>query len=39
MIFKMRSRMTDVKMNFRNKNETLECDLCKNEDESQRHIL
>ena len=39
MIFKMRSRMADVKTIFRNKNETLDCDLCKNENESQRHIL
>ena len=39
MIFKMRSRMADVKTNFRNKNETLECDLCNNENESQRHVL
>ena len=38
-IFKMRSRMTDVKVNFRNKNETLECDVCKDEEETQKHVL
>ena len=27
-IFKLRSRMTDVKLNFRGMRETLECDIC-----------
>ena len=39
MIFKLRSRMADVKVNFRNKYEVLECDICKDEEETQKHIL
>ena len=38
-IFKLRSRVEDVKINFRGKYEELECELCKEEDESQEHIL
>ena len=38
-IFKMRSRVSDVKTNFRNKYDSLLCDLCYEEDESQEHIL
>ena len=37
-IFKLRSRMTDVKLNFRSKYENLECRACFREDESQKHI-
>jgi hypothetical protein len=33
MIFKLRSRMADVKVNFRNKYEVLECDICKAEEQ------
>ena len=32
-------KQDDVKINVRNKNETLQCDLCKNEIGSQRHML
>ena len=35
----MRSRVTDVKINYRGKYENLECDLCNEEEESQEHIL
>ena len=38
-IFKMRSRVSDVKTNFRNKYDSLLCDLCYEEDESQEHLL
>ena len=38
-IFKMRSRVTEVKINYRGKYETLECDLCSEEEETQEHIL
>ena len=39
MIFKLRSRVTDVKINQRGKYEEYECALCKKEDESQKHIM
>ena len=38
-IFKLRSRVTDVKINSRGKYETLECEVCKEEEESQNHIM
>ena len=38
-IFKMRSRMEEVKINFRGKYENLECEVCKEVEESQKHIL
>ena len=38
-IFKMRSRMTEVKKNYRGKYDNIECDLCNEEEESQEHIL
>ena len=38
MIFKLRSRMADVKLNFRNKYEGLQCDICKDEEETQNTI-
>ena len=38
-IFKLRSRVTDVKINYRGKYENLECDLCNEEEELQEHIL
>ena len=37
-IFKMRSRMADVKLNFRGKYENLECRACYQEEESQKHL-
>ena len=38
-IFRIRSRMTDVKVNFKGKCENLACQICKQENESQHHIL
>ena len=37
-IFKIRSRGTDVKLNYRGKYENLECRVCKKEEESQKHL-
>ena len=37
-IFKMRSRITDVKLNFRRKYENLDCRACNQEEESQIHL-
>ena len=36
-IFELRSRMADVKLNFRGKFENFECRVCKNNEESQKH--
>ena len=38
-IFKLRSRVTDVKMNYKRKYENLTCKACKEEEETQEHIL
>ena len=38
-LFKLRSRMADVKVNFRKKYEVLERDVCKTEEGTQKHIL
>ena len=38
-IFKLRSRVADVKSNFKGKFDTLECDGCKMDEETQQHIL
>ena len=39
-IFKMRSRMSDVKNNFRGKYENFECNICNTKEyETQQHIL
>ena len=39
-IFKLRSRMTDVKANFRGRYENVECQLCdEKEEETQQHIF
>ena len=39
-IFKLRSRVSNVKNNYKGKYETLECEICdNNEEESQKHIL
>ena len=37
-IFKLRSKVTDVKGNFRGKYDSIECNFC-NEEESQIHIM
>ena len=37
-IFKIRSRVTDVKGNFKGKYDSIECNFC-NEEESQNHIM
>ena len=37
-IFKLRCRVTEVKANFKNKYENVECDQCK-EEESQKHVI
>ena len=39
MIFKMRCRVTNVKMNMKGKFENLECSVCNSENESQIHIM
>ena len=38
-IFRLRTRMTKVKDNFKGKYEKLECEICKEEKETQLHIL
>ena len=38
-IFKLRSRATEVKINFKKKFENLLCEACKIEEETQQHIL
>ena len=38
MIFNLRSRMTEVKINYRGSYETSECGACKENEESQLHI-
>ena len=38
-IFKLRSRVTEVKMNYKRKYEDLTCKACKKEEETQEHIL
>ena len=35
----MRSRVSDVKSNFKGENENFTCNLCENEDETQMHII
>ena len=37
-IFKMRSKVTDVKGNFKGKYDSIECNFC-NEDELQKHFM
>ena len=39
LIFELRSRVTEVKMNFKTKYEDLNCKTCKIEEETQKHIL
>ena len=38
-IFKIRSRVTQAKVNFKNKYETYECEACEIAEETQEHIL
>ena len=38
-IFRMRGRVTELKTNFKGKYESFECDACKIEDETQKHII
>ena len=38
MIFNLRSRMTEVKINYRGRYENFECEACKINEESQMHI-
>ena len=39
LIFKLRSRTTETKTNFKGKYDYFECDVCGQEDETQEHIL
>ena len=39
LIFKLRSRITEIKTNFKGKYDYFECDVCGQEEESQEHIL
>ena len=39
LIFKLRTQMTNVKMNFRGMFENFQCEICCEEDESQQHIM
>ena len=39
LIFKLRCRMTQIKVNLKGKNDTLECDACGKEEETQQDIL
>ena len=39
LIFKLRSKMTDLKMNYKGIYDSYECEACGLEDESQDHIL
>ena len=38
-IIQAKSRMLDVKLNYKNKHTNLDCRLCNKEQESQKHIL
>ena len=38
-LFYLRTRMVDVKTNYRGSNSTLQCPLCKNEQDTQEHLL
>ena len=35
-MFKLRTRVTDVKCNYKGKYESFECEICKKDDESQK---
>ena len=38
-IFKLRSRVSDMKINFRGKYENFECEIYSEEDDTQKHII
>ena len=38
-IFKLRTKVTDVKCNYKGKYESFECEICTKDEESQIHIL
>ena len=38
-IFRMRSRVADVKTNFKAKYASFECEVCKKEEETQKHVI
>ena len=38
-IFKLKTRMADVRINFKGKHDQLEFDVCKSVDESQEYIM
>ena len=38
-IFRLRTRTSDVKANFKGKYENLECYACKNDEETQKHVI
>ena len=38
-IFKLRTRVTDVKCNYKGKYESFECEICTKDEETQKHIL
>ena len=38
-IFKLRTRTSDVKINFKGKYETFECDACNIQEETQKHVI
>ena len=39
LIFRLRCRTTDVKMNIKSQHETYECRACGNEEETQKHVI
>ena len=39
LIFKMRSEVTHIKMNYKGMYENFQCEVCNEEDETQEHIL
>ena len=39
LIFRIRSKMSNVKCNFKGKYEDLKCRACKSEDEDQKHVV
>ena len=39
LIFKLRSRVTEIKVNMKGKYDSYECTACGNEDESQEHVI
>ena len=39
LLFKLRSRMVEVKTNFRNKSSDLSCPVCKLTEDTQKHVM